>query len=210
MNIKNWITQLPSNSVIVEAGAADGSDTLDFSKTFPNGTVYSFEPFKSLYLEAKEKTSNQKNVFLENAALGYTDEDKDLYISDRFNEPWGSSSLLEPKDHLWFHSAITFKSVETVKTISFDKWIKEKNIQKIDLAWLDMQGYEPILLQNSPIAVSKIRFLYTEVSLIETYEGVIKYPEYKDWLLQNGFRIVFEDLPYKDMGNVLFEKQEKI
>lgn len=47
----------------------------------------------------------------------------------------------------------------------------------------------------------------TEVSLIDTYDGVIKYPEYKNWLIENDFSVVFEDLPYQDMGNVLFKKK---
>ena len=118
--------------------------------------------------------------------------------------------MLAPKDHLWFHQAITFKSSKTIKTIALDNWIKEKAINKIDLAWLDIQGFEPQLLKNSPIALSKIQFLYTEVSLIDTYEGVVKYPEYKDWLIQNGFKIIFEDLPYKDMGNVLFAQEKHL
>ena len=88
----------------------------------------------------------------------------------------------------------------------FDDWITENKIEKIDLAWLDMQGYEPLLLKNSPLAMSKIEYLYTEVSLIETYSEVTKYEEYKSMLLESGFEVVFEDLPWQDMGNVLFKK----
>ena len=72
-----------------------------------------------------------------------------------------------------------------------------------------MQGYEPILLSNSPLAMSKIEYLYTEVSLIETYDKVMKYEEYRSMLLENGFEVVFEDLPWDDMGNILFKKNNK-
>ena len=206
MDIKAWMIQNLTNPTILEAGVADGGDTLFFSELFPKGRVFGFEPVESLFYQAVEKTRGRSNVFLEKAALSYIDNTQTIYVSDRLNEPWGSSSLLEPKDHLWFHEQITFKSTEEVKTIALDNWISENNIDKIDLAWLDMQGYEPILLQNSPIALSKINYLYTEVSLIDTYDGVMKYPEYRDWLLSKGFTIIFEDLPYQDMGNVLFKK----
>jgi FkbM family methyltransferase len=210
MNIQHWILRsLVENCTILEAGVADGSDTLFFAENFPLGKIYGFEPLDNLYLQALAKTKNYKNVTLKKAALSYIDGYEELHISDRFNESWGSSSLLPPKDHLWFHKEITFKSTEKVKTLCLDDWIKSNNIDHIDLAWLDMQGYEPILLKNSPLAMSKIKFLYTEVSLIDTYDGVVKYPEYKNWLLDNGFKVIFEDLQYMDMGNVLFTKQEK-
>lgn len=207
MNIKQWIIQnLNKNSVILEAGIANGEDTLFFSEYFETGKIFGFEPDSKLFEQAKNKLINKDNVFIEQAALSYINSDEIFYISDRFDEAWGSSSLLKPKDHLWFHESITFKSTKIVKTIALDDWVEKIQIDKIDLAWLDMQGYEPILLKNSPLALSKINFLYTEVSLIDTYDGVIKYPEYKNWLIENDFSVVFEDLPYQDMGNVLFKK----
>lgn len=207
MDIKNWILRnLKNECTILEAGVANGEDTLFFADSFPDGKIYGFEPIEDLYRQAYAKVYNKKNVVLKQAAIDYIDGYAEIYISDRYGEIWGSSSLFAPKDHLWFHEGITFKSTKTVKTIALDNWIKENGIEQIDLAWLDIQGYEPQLLKNSPLALSKIQFLYTEVSLIDTYSGVIKYPEYRDWLLENGFIIIFEDLPYKDMGNVLFKR----
>lgn len=205
--IKNWILHnIPNDCIILEAGVADGSDTVFFAEHFPNGIIYGFEPHESIFNQAIEKIKNYDNVVVEKKALDYENAEKEFYISDRFGDVWGSSSLLEPKDHLWFHKEITFKTTETVEAVSLDDWITENNIDKIDLAWLDMQGYEPILLKNSPLAMSKIEYLYTEVSLIETYNEVTKYEEYKQMLLGSGFEVVFEDLPWEDMGNVLFRK----
>jgi FkbM family methyltransferase len=205
--IKNWIlNNLPKDSTILEAGVADGSDTLFFARHFPNGKIYGFEPHESILNQAIEKVKHYNNVVLEQKALDHEIGQKEFYISDRFGDAWGSSSLLEPKDHLWFHKEITFKTTETVEAVCFDDWITENKIEKIDLAWLDMQGYEPLLLKNSPLAMSKIEYLYTEVSLIETYSEVTKYEEYKSMLLESGFEVVFEDLPWQDMGNVLFKK----
>ena len=53
-------------------------------------------------------------------------------------------------------------------------------------------------------SLKKTRYLYTEVSLEELYEGTVLYPEYKKFLESNGFEVVFEDLPWTDGGNVLF------
>ena len=45
------------------------------------------------------------------------------------------------------------------------------------------------------------------MSLIETYDNVILYPEYKKFLSENGFEIIEEELPWKDMGNVLLKNK---
>lgn len=208
--IKNWIVNnIPKDCIILEAGVADGTDTLFFANHFPKGKIYGFEPHEKIFNQAAEKVGRYNNVVLEKKALDYENREKEFYVSDRFGDVWGSSSLLEPKDHLRVHKDITFKDTETVESISLDDWISENNIDKIDLAWLDMQGYEPILLSNSPLAMSKIEYLYTEVSLIETYDKVMKYEEYRSMLLENGFEVVFEDLPWDDMGNILFKKNNK-
>ena len=53
---------LNKNAMIVEAGAADGWDTLFFAKEFPNSSIYSLEPVDRLYETLSEKTSNFTNV----------------------------------------------------------------------------------------------------------------------------------------------------
>jgi hypothetical protein len=40
---------------------------------------------------------------------------------------------------------------------------------------------------------------------MEMYEGTILYDKFKDNMKQIGFDVIFEELPWKDMGNVLFE-----
>jgi hypothetical protein len=69
-----------------------------------------------------------------------------------------------------------------------------------------MQGAEPLVLRSSPIALSKTKYLYTEVSLIDTYENVEKYESFKLFLNESGFDIIGEELPWVDMGNILLKK----
>lgn len=73
--------------------------------------------------------------------------------------------------------------------------------------WLDIQGSEPNVLAASPKTMGITKYLYSEVSLIETYDGVIMYPDFKVFLENNNFEMVFEDLPWKDMGNVLYRNK---
>ena len=94
-----------------------------------------------------------------------------------------------------------------VDTFTIDDWAQKYQVDKIDFAWLDLQGAEFKVLNGSPRIFSTINVLFTEVSLIETYSGVMLYPAFREWLESHKFQVVLEDLPYKDMGNVLFVRQ---
>lgn len=206
MNIKEWIiSNLKTSSIVLEAGTCEGIDTDFFSNFFIKGFVYGFEPIPELYIQACLRNNGKSNVKIYNCALGEKTGKIKIHVSDRFDEPWGSSSILAPKDHLTDHPQITFKKSIEVDCVNLDDWILDKNIQKIDLMWLDMQGYEPVMLKASMNSLKKVKYLYTEVSLTELYEGIILYPEFKQFLLNNGFEMIFEDLPWKNGGNVLFK-----
>jgi FkbM family methyltransferase len=206
MDIKSWISNtIPSNASIIEAGTSEGEDTIFFSDLVSNGTVYAFEPIINLYNEAKEKTKGRKNVNLYNLALSNKTGTCTMYVSDVRGKDWGSSSFLKPKEHLEIHPSVTFKTEQQVNSVNLDEFFSDKNITMIDLMWLDLQGAEPIVLRASPIILSKVKYLYTEVSLLETYEGVELYAKFKNFIESSGFEVVHEDLPFKDMGNVLFK-----
>jgi len=206
--IHKWILEnLSQTPTIVEAGVCDGLDTEFFARSFPNGKIYGFEPIPDLFNQALSLNDKYSNVVLNQLALGESTGTKKIYVSDRFGEKWGSSSILKPKDHLTFHKEITFNSELEVKTVNLDDWCQDNGIDKVDLMWLDLQGIEPLVIKSSPKIISKTTYIYSEVSLTETYENVIVYDKFKEYMLDIGFNIVFEDLPWQDAGNVLFEKK---
>jgi FkbM family methyltransferase len=208
MKIQDWIiNNLSLDSIIVEAGAFDGSDTQFFCDRFTNGKVYAFEPVDELFNFCSQKLYQYKNLNLFKKALSSETGQQNIFISDRFGQIFASSSLLKPKDHLQVHPQITFNVERIIESITLDDFCEQEKIEKIDLMWLDMQGAEPSVLKNSITTLSKTRYLYTEVSLIETYENVLLYPQYKEFLEINNFEVVFEDLPHQDMGNVLFRNK---
>lgn len=206
MKIYDWIfTNLKRDGVVVEAGVYNGQDTALFCQYFSEGMVYGFEPVRNAYKEAVSRTQHFSNVEIQNKALSDISGKAKMHYSDRFSDLWGSSSLLKPKDHLWFHPEITFNEEIEVETVNLDDWLENKQLEKVDLMWLDLQGSESVVLSAAPKTLSVTKYLYCEVSLIETYENVMKYPDFKHFLVSNGFEPVFEDLPWKDMGNVLFK-----
>lgn len=208
VDIHNFILKNLSNeSIIIEAGAADGNDTVFFGKNFPNSKIYSLEPMSSLYDITFKKIQNFNNIHLFNLAFSQTNGRMYLNLAENQNQPWGSSSLLKPKLHLEIHPGITFNSKESVETIKLDSFLSMNNIESVDLLWLDLQGVEPDVLMASN-QLQKIKYIYSEVSVLENYENQILYEDFKKFMIDNGYKVHFEDIRWEDGGNVLFKNRQ--
>ena len=97
-----------------------------------------------------------------------------------------------------------FEKQITVRAINLDEWAQENKIEKIDFMWLDMQGAEYKVLKAAPKVLATVSVIFTEVSLIEMYEGIPLYNQFKSWLETKGFVVAKEEIISPDMGNVLF------
>jgi FkbM family methyltransferase len=177
---------------------------LQMKALWKDSTIYSFEPIPYLYQEVSEKIKNLPGINLSQKALAEITGKRTFFVSSGASK--GSSSLLPPQKHLEVHPKVTFGQTIDVETITIDDWVKNFNIPKVDLMWLDLQGAEFQVLQAAEKTLTKTTCIFTEVSLIETYKGVTLYPEYKLWLEAKGFKVVWEDISHQDMGNVLFVK----
>lgn len=197
--------------IILEAGAADGSDTLRFAKLLPpQGVIYAFEPVRQNFERLKELVKDQHNVRTFRMALG--DHDGKMWMNvcrniEADDNIASSSSLLKPKTLTTSHPHIVFEKSEEIDVKTIDSWAAENNVSRIDAMWLDMQGSECATLQASPAIMKTLRVLYTEVNFEETYEGCILYDEYRDWLYSLGFKLVKSEFRWKEQGNALFVRQ---
>jgi FkbM family methyltransferase len=203
---KNLIKEfLPEKPVIVEAGAHIGIDTNEMYRFWPGCTIYAFEPVPELYERLKKNTAGLKNVICYPLALSNMRGTAKMFVSSGSSD--GSSSLLLPKEHLSEHPDVIFDAQVDVKTVTLDDWARENNIKRVDFLWLDLQGHELAVLQSATKVLETVSAIHTEVSIKEMYVGGHLYCELSEWLKQNGFFAVKEELPWPDMGNVLFVKQ---
>ena len=202
---KSYIKKfLPRNPVIVEAGAHIGIDTLEMAKIWPSGMIYAFEPIPHLFSQLEINTRNMKNIKCFPVALSHTTGSSTMYVSGGSSD--GSSSLLSPKEHLKEHPDVEFLKTVQVNTITLDSWAKKHGITHLDFLWLDIQGHELSVLRAAQNILKTIRAIYTEVHLVESYEGGALYPELRSWLESYNFRVEREALPWPDGGNVFFVK----
>jgi len=199
---KHILRLLPSNPVVVDAGAHIGIDSQYFAEKFPEGQIFSVEPVSEIFQALSRRMNRYKNSTLVKVGLAEISGVKSINLSS--GESDASSSLLPPKDHLAHHPNVYFKDSEEINVLTLDDFIALNGIQMIDLLWLDLQGMEPAVLRESPNALKKIRLIHTEVSFVETYNGVELFPEFNSFLKSHSFKLLKLNTDFKDMGNALY------
>lgn len=89
-----------------------------------------------------------------------------------FAEGWDlSGSLCEPRRHLEVHPWVTFDTQSTVETITLDDWATLHGLTTIDFIWMDVQGAEHRVFRGGSEVLRRTRYLYTEYSDVELYDG---------------------------------------
>ncbi len=167
---------------VVEIGAADGGDTRNLRYTFPAATIYFFEPDpRNIYLIKRDKTD--KLATLIEAAVGDRDGAAEFQLSTgsppRGHPLFGvkvwswSSSLKRPAKHTELYPWVKFDTTATVKVMRLDTFAQERGVGTIDFIWADVQGAEDQLVAGGQQALARTRYLYTEYSEAQLYEGQI-------------------------------------
>ncbi len=199
---------LPSNPVIIEAGAFNGSDTKRLAEFWPMGTIHAFEPVPNIFQLLTENTANYSNVHRHNYALSSHDGQALFYVSEkpsRPGKPFQAGSLHKPKERLNLSDA-RYPHQITVPTVTLDTWAREHNVAHIDFLWLDAQGHELEIVKAAPNMLSTVRALWMEVQFIDAYHNQPRYPEVAQWIEAQGFSIVAQDFKNETdwfFGNIL-------
>lgn len=203
---------LPTNPIIVEAGAFDGHDTRKMVQQWPQGTIHAFEPVPEIYERLLKNTTALPNVHQYPVALSDYTGTSEFYISEKPTKPGIASqagSIHKPKERL-SRSSIIFPRMAVVSTITLDQWADENGVKAIDLLWLDTQGHELVILQAAPKMIHNIKVVLAEVSFIESYEGQPLYEDVVVWMTEHGFEQIgrdFADTTQSFFGNALFVKR---
>jgi FkbM family methyltransferase len=193
---------LPSQPVILEAGAHDGTDTFRLAVAFPKASIHAFEPVPPLYERLCRRFRRIPNVNCYPYALSDHAGQTNLVISGGVND--ASSSILQPQQITSFHPEITFSTAIAIDCTTIDIWARSHRLNRIDLMWLDMQGAELSALKAATSILPTVSVIHTEVFLKELYRGAPLYNEVREWLEERGFCVSKEYLMWEDSGNVLF------
>ncbi len=197
---------LPKRAVVIEAGAHNGSETVQMSRLWPDGTVYAFEPVPAVFRQLQANAGHLPNVHCHQVALAGENAELTMHVSSGGTD--ASSSLLAPKEHLEINPHIVFQEQITVPALTLDTWAAQNGCSGIDFLWLDMQGGELTALQAAPRLLATVQAIHLEVATLEVYENNPLYPEVRAWLEAQGFVLNVEEIAHASGGNAFFVRPE--
>ena len=189
---------LKSNPLIIDVGANNGQSIERFSNLFDKPIIHSFEPITKEYNELKRKFIENKDIFLNNYALGDKKEKKYLNISVKtenssfnkinLNTNWIKKRSTEFK--VREHDYIKNRQIVNIDTL--DNYCKEKKINNIDILKIDTQGYEDKILEgcHKLIKKNKIGIIITEIMFDNVYDKYFSFSDIEKFLIPNDFRMV--------------------
>ena len=203
--------------VIVELGAAEGTDTRQFLKQFKNARVYSFEPDPRSIKLFKQNIQDSRCTLVEKAV-----SDKDgkmmFHLSSgwpKTNNPLGqewrlSSSIKESQSHSKDYPWLKFDEDIEVESVRLDTWIKDNNISLIDFIWCDIQGAEREMIHGATETLKITRYLFTEYGEVSVYAGALSRKETIQLMSEHGFDLIEKHSSSTRRGNLLFKNKNSL
>jgi FkbM family methyltransferase len=191
---------------VVEAGAANGDDTLWLQSLPEVARVVAVEPHPHAAELLRRRTRGLAKVIVVEAALAAHDGTAALHVS-RNSGLLGtdSSSLLRPTAHLTEYPHVDFSERIEVPTIRLDSLLNSLGHLTAGFLWLDLQGKELEVLEAAPAAVSQVESIYLEASRVPLYDGACTLMDIRRFMVQEGFRMRVERIG-RVSGNVLYSR----
>ena len=183
-----------------------GQNSAKFITAIPNAHLYCFEPDARAIVRFKNNPMlRTDHVHLYEVAIGSRTGRTTFYPSTSDDQDGGgfdqSGSIRSPKNTALDHPWVKFGKPITVQTLTLDDWCRDNKISDVDFIWMDVQGAERDVIDGGTQTLRKTRFIYTEYSNNELYEGQI------------GFRENFAKLPQfavikRYSGDVLLQNKD--
>ncbi len=183
--------------IIFDIGANKGQSIERFLKVNNNAVIHSFEPNKDEFDLLKKKYNNNKNIKLNNIALGEKKSRKYFNITEHS----ANSSFLElNKDTNWIKLRSSQLNVDKENYIkkkievdieTLDTYCNQNLIEKIDIVKIDTQGYEEQILIGCKemIESQKIDALEIEITFSSVYEKYVCFSDIEKYLVPNNYRL---------------------
>lgn len=139
------LSQQKSNPVILDVGANVGLLSLQIKNRIPTAQIHMFEADPTVYRQLEKNISlNQvTGLKLNNLAVSASNGDTLTFVKSQLSTEsgWGRIENDENRNHL------TEKF--QVRSISIDQYLKENEIDHVDLLKIDVEGAETLVLSGA-------------------------------------------------------------
>lgn len=139
---RDWIFDLKRTlkfdpKLIIDAGANIGSVSKNLNHWFPSADVFAFEPVKSTFNLLVDHTHKISKIHPEQLALGAANEKIELLLNAE-----NTINSLKVKD------LTNSLGKEEIQVIRLDEFIKQKELNTVDILKIDVEGFEFEVLEG--------------------------------------------------------------
>jgi FkbM family methyltransferase len=175
--------------VILDVGSRDLIESIELSNAFPNAKIIAFEPNPTQFKICSDASKPYPNIDVYEYALSDEEGITDFWI---VNENVGASSILQPAEKFldtgWLgHKPCTYYKISGIRMRRLDSVLKELNISKVDVVWMDIQGNELRALKGMGDFLKDVKMMQVEAAVIPYYKGHAPKDELEKWLHEQGF-----------------------
>lgn len=181
---------------ILNLGCRDGSEAIQFSTIFPNAKIISVEANPNQIQVIKSNIKDYPNIEIFNFGASNEDAELDFNVSSTVNI--GNSSFLKTNGNYDNYEKMAFHAPIKVKTKRLDNFLKEQQVPKIDILFMDIQGFEGKAIQGLGDYINNVKILYSEITYKEMYKDQILFDKFDYYMLQKGFYCIYRDYKHGD------------
>jgi len=199
--------------VIVDIGSFNALEAIHFSKHYPNSQIFSFEPHPDSYANCLENTKNIKNIKVINKAVYSSSKvvkfftiDKEKSVTNNPEGVLGSSSMLLGNPEYPYEKYVQ-NEIE-VEAIRIDDFLIQNNLEKIDFAWIDVQGVGLSVLKSFGSFLHTVKVIHIEGENFEIYENQEMFSEIHSFLLKNKFKLIDGNKKTNYLDNFIYVKNK--
>ena len=180
---------------VVEVGARDCVETLEFSRLFPGANIYAFECNPSTLPLCRKNIKGRRQIHLIEMAITDKPGTVSFYPinTEKTRTTWkdgnpGASSLFRASGKYPVEDYV--QDEITVKATTLRDFMESSSLNSIDLMWMDIQGAELLALKGAGKRIRSIKLLHLEVGFMEIYSGQPLYSDLKKFLNHRGFLLI--------------------
>ena len=183
--------------IAFDVGSRDALQALELAAAFPQSRIHAFECNPQTIPLCLENATREPRISIVPRAVHEDNGSCTFYPIDpsRTRTTWqdgnpGASSLFlasgaYPIEHY-------VQNRVEVPAVRLDTYCDQMKIDAVDLIWMDLQGAELMALRSLGTRISRLDFLWTEVTHCEMYTGQCLFNEIHGFLVGKDFVLIRE------------------
>ena len=200
---------------IVELGARNCEETLDFYNLLHPKEIYTFECNPFTLPICRERVKGIKSIHLiekavcnKNGKIRFYPIDQKKTVTTWKDRNPIASSLSKASGKYPIEKYVQ-KEIK-VKAIKLKSFFQENNIHKVDLLWMDIQGAELEALKGLEEKITNIKIMHIEVNFLEIYKKQPLFNQVKNYLDKKGFLLLGFNTINEYFGDAIFLNKKLI